>query len=52
MGINVTSVDYNKDKIFNLIKKKFLYKKSKNFNKLYGDGKAASKIAKIISRLL
>ncbi len=52
MGVNVTSVDYNKDKIFNLIKKKFFYRKSKNFDRLYGDGKAASKIVKIISRLL
>ena len=52
MGNNVTSINYDKNKILKLIKKKFIQRKSKKIDTLYGNGRAAFKIAKIISRLI
>ena len=53
IGKNVTSINYSETKISNLIKKKFsTNKKNRSIDKLYGDGHAGSRIAKIISRLI
>lgn len=52
MGKNVTSVNYNKDEIKELIKKKFNKKKLNQTDTLYGNGQAGSKIAKVISSLI
>jgi len=51
MSSNVTSVSYNKNKILKSIKKILIKRKLKKIDKLYGDGKASFKIAKILSRL-
>lgn len=51
-GKNVTSVNYNKNKIKKLIEIKFLKKRSNYTDTIYGNGQAGHKIAKVISKLI
>ena len=49
-GKNIISVKYESKKIFNAIKKQIKHGKYKS-DKIYGDGKSAEKIVKILSNV-
>ncbi len=51
-GKNIISIDYNRSKIYNLVKTKLIKNNYKKSDKIYGDGTAGLKIAQILSRLV